>query len=475
MADFLRWVITHLRLDQQPDEQVAAGQGPDRRIPSKQAAGGQVDAPAEIQNTVRLWLSEPDRACFDGQSELVIGFSPSVENSQIESATLESRFGRWLAQKLHAVGPAVPARPRDQPQAVGDFTAALFSAYQVEGGQVHLGGCQLTDFPFLRLSYPAAGDFSVARGFTTAVKSFSPETDSEIPVEAGDICHLFIGPDGSWVPDPMVRDLGLLDLEPIDGLPPRIDETALDALIGAGRRMVTQGISRHEPTAVAADPVAATLIWVKRADGHLRFTIGDASTTLAFSDWARLLKPPPYSCEHSGTTTFHLAATDDGRIDAWDQIACCQRSGQRVLKQELLECSVTGQHVLSQFTEICPVSGESCLSEEFCTCEICRQQVSKAVVDDNNQCAACQQMAKLSKEDPRLVWLHGEHPRLARWNRWKMAETAQVYIAEARGLCKRLLVVADKQTLAVRYLATSGLFSREWKPVPPSEAPEFLD
>jgi len=272
----------------------------------------------------------------------------------------------------------------------------------------------------------------------------------------------------------MVRELGLLDIEPIDILPPRIDKTALDALIAAGRRMVAQEIHRHGPDVIATEPVAITLIWVKRVDGHLRFTIGDVSTTLAFSDWARLLKPPPYLCEHSGARTFHLAATDDGRIDAKEQITRCQRSGQRVLKQELLECSVTGQQVLGQFTETCPVSGKPCLSEEFGTCESCQQRVSRAVLHDD-QCDACRHLSQLQKNDPRLVWLLGEHPGLDRWNLWKLAETGDVYIAEARRFFQRLRIVADKQTLAVRHLATSGLFSREWKSPTDSDASKFLD
>ena len=72
------------------------------------------------------------------------------------------------------------------------------------------------------------------------------------------------------------------------------------------------------------------------------------------------------------------------------------------------------------------------------------------------------------------LWLLGEHPGLGRWNRWKLAETGHVYIAEAHGIFRRLLVVADKQTFVVRYLATSGTFSREWKPIPASVAPKFL-
>lgn len=459
MADFLWWAITQLQLEKLSNE-----------LATDKLGNTQTTTP----NNVWLQLHEQDRPFFDGKTRLKVGLSATEADPQVEPATLESRLGRWLMEKLRAEGPAVPTRPRVQPQAIGDITSTLFSAYQVDGGQLHLGGCQLTDYPFLRLSFPVTDSFLTSASDSTTGISTTTQDRVEPPAQAGDICHLFVGPDGSWVPDQRVRDLGLLDIEPIDELPPRIDEAALDAMIAAGRRLAAQGISKRNPSAVATEPVAMTLIWVKHADGHLQFTIGDVSTTLTFSDWAKLLKPPPYRCEHSGSNTFHLAATDDGRIDAWDQLARCERSGQRVLKQELLECSVTGQHVLGQFTEICPVSGKPCLSDEYCTCSNCQQRVSKAVID-NNQCVACQRLSKLPKDDPRLIWLLGEHPGLDRWKHWKLSETANVYIAETHGLFKRLLVVADKRSLDVRYLATSGAFSRVWKPIPDSSVPEFLN
>jgi len=457
VADFLCWAMTQLQLEKLPPE--PAGGKPD---PTR---GATLDI-------VRLRLPEADRAYFDGQSELKIGFSTT--DPQLESATLESRLGRWLMEKLHAAGPAVPARPRKQPQAVQDISATLFSAYQVEGGQLHLGGCQLTDYPFLRLSFPAPSGLPSTAALTAAEGSATSEMSLAAPTQATDIWHLFVGPDGSSVPNQMVRDLGLLDLEPIDDLPPRIEETALDALITAGRRMMAQGIHRRDPAACTTQPIAITVIWVKHAEGHLRFTIDEVSTTVAFSDWAKLLKPPPYMCEHSGASTFHLAATDDGRIDAWDQIGRCQRSGQRVLKQDLLQCSVTGQQVLGRFTEICPVSGKPCLKDEFSICANCQQRVSKAVLE-NNLCAACRALSRLPKDDPRLVWLLGEHPGLNRWKHWKLAETGHVYIAEARGFFKRLLVVADKRSLVVRYLATSGTLFRDWKPISVAVGKKFLN
>jgi hypothetical protein len=490
--EFLRWAIAQVQQYQQSDrlglgDRIGLGKL-GRKAGIEKNQNKPLDSPPDV---IRLPLSENDQTYFDGQTELIIEFSVTATESKSELATLENRLGRWLIKKLHAHGPAVPARPREQPQAVQDITSTLFSAYQIEGGQLHLGGCQLTDHPFLRLSYPAQKGYPVTSDFPTSADLPIPNSRASLencgaqPSATKDICHLFVGPDGSWVPDSMVLNLGLLDIEPIDDLPPRIDKSAIDALLSAGRRIASQrGLSdqretaqqekgQRDPNTLATDPIAATVIWVKHADGHLQFTIGDVSTTLVFSNWAKLLKPPPYLCEYSKTSTYHLAATDDGRIDAWDQIACCQQSGQRVLKQDLLECCVTGQQVLSQFTEICPVSGMPYLSDESSTCKNCQQRVSKAAID-NNQCTACRQLSKLPKDDPRLLWLLGEHPGLRHWKRWKLSETEQVYIAEASHLFKRLLVVADKQTLDVLYMATLRVFSRGWKAIPKSMLSKFL-
>ena len=215
-------------------------------------------------------------------------------------------------------------------------------------------------------------------------------------------------------------------------------------------------------------------MWVKHASGKLHFTIGETTVTLPFSGWARLLKAQPYTSPQSGASSFHLAATDDGRIDTFDQIATCEQSGQRVLRQELVTCSVTGKHVLEEFTETCPVSGKPCLSEEFATCRVCQQRVSKRVLDEPGACTACRQLASIKNDDPRLVWILGEHTGLDRWKHWQLAETKSVYIAQASRWTKRLLVVVDKETLAVHHLATAGKFTPNWSPVAESARAELL-
>jgi hypothetical protein len=200
---------------------------------------------------------------------------------------------------------------------------------------------------------------------------------------------------------------------------------------------------------------------VRHAEGRLQFTIGSAAAFARFSSWARLLAPPPFEAKHSGTRTFRLAATDDGRIDDAAQIAVCAQTGRRVLRQELVECSVTGKRVLPDFTEVCPVSGQRALRNEFAGCTTCRQRVSKSVLADG-VCAACRNLSKVSKDDPRLVWIFGEHPGLDRWKHWQLAETQTAYIAQASGLLNRLTVVVDKETLIIRRLARAGRMGGDW-------------
>jgi hypothetical protein len=282
-----------------------------------------------------------------------------------------------------------------------------------------------------------------------------------------------VAPDGSSVSDELVLKLGLDDLEPILQAPPRIDEPGLRSLIVAGRRIAAKQSTERDPEAVIAEPLAVTVAWVRHAEGRLQFTIGKHTASLPFSSWAKLLKPQPFVAKHSGASTFRLAATDDGRIDAADEITACQESGRRVLKQELVQCSVTGKSVLPDFTETCPVSGRPALRHEFVTCTVCRQRVSKAVMNEG-ACGACRSLAKVTKDDPRLVWIFGEHPGLDRWNNWQLAETATVYIAQATSLLKRLLVVVDKETLAVLRLATSSRLSATWIEAMDAERAELL-
>ncbi len=428
VADFVRWALAQLKLNV-----------------------------SEEQGVLRLQLPEADQADFEGLSELNLQLAGTPQDATCEASGLDSRFGRWLLAHLQALGPAAPTRPARQPVAVNDITDRLFAAYQVDGGGVHLGGCQLDDYPFLRLTY--------------VEKETGKESGKEAGKEAGNesVRHIFVAHDGSAVSDQLANDLGLREVEPILHLPPRIDDDVLQSLIAVGRQVATQSSPSRDFKATPVEPVATSLVWVKNASGQLDFEIGDTTVSLPFSGWARLLQAKSYTSPQTGASSFHLAATDDGRIDVFEQIAPCEQSGRRVLQQELVTCSVTGKQVLEEFTETCPVTGQPCLTEEFATCPTCQQKVSKLALEGAREagkaCTACRQLTKIKKDDPRLVWIFGEHPALDRWNHWQLSETKNVYIGQAKGWTKRLLVVVDKETLAVQHLATAGKFSSVWVPV----------
>jgi hypothetical protein len=403
---------------------------------------------AEGDRDALVEMPEVDRDAFAGQQRLRLPMAGPSAAGQ-ESLASDGRFWRWLVQRLQLSSPAVPARPARQPMSVAEVAAMLLPAYRADAGQVHLAGCQLTDHPFLRLSY--AGDSR----------------------DDASIRHVYVAPDGSSVSDELVGLLGLDHLEPIFKLPPRLEDSALDSLLAAGRRIAIKQSTSRDPAAQAVDPIAVAIAWVRHAEGRLQFTFGKKAAALAFGGWASLLEAPPFVGPYSGASAFHLAATDDGRIDVAGEIAACQASGERVLRQDLVECSATGKQVRIDLTDMCPVAGRRALREEFAGCTICRQRVSKTVLEEG-ACAACRSMAKARKDDPRLVWIIGEHPGLDRWGRWQLAETAAVYIAQAAGLMKRLLVVVDKESLAVRRLALASRLSPAWVDASDAERAELL-
>ena len=411
VGDFVRWGIAQLALGYNEDHGVG-----------------------------RLQLDPADQSTFDGQTVLNLALADSANHAPLEPIDLDSRFGKWLVEQLRGKGLKLHARPRRQPTAVKDISARLFPAYQVEGGRVHLGGCQLNDYPFLRLTFATDGEGSSC------------------------VQHLFVGHDGTTVSEKLACELGLQDVEPILQWPPRIEDEAFKALIAAGRRMSAKALSERDPTAASPDPLVVTLVWVKHAEGKLHFTVGDQTEALPFSGWARLIAPQPFVAPNSGASTFHLSTTDDGRIDAYEQIVRCDHSGRRVLNQELVSCCVTGKRVLDEFTEICPVTSKPALTEQFSECPQCLQKVSKTALDDNI-CVACRNLTRIPSDDPRLVWIVGEHPGLVRWKIWRLSETQSAYILQAENLLKRLLVVADKENLGITHMAVRSKFSAKWTPV----------
>lgn len=334
----------------------------------------------------------------------------------------------WTLHATHTV-------PAGQPESVHQLARRLFPAYTVDGGRMHLAGCTLEDRLFARLRYQA------------------DETGASAYVDA----------DGQELDYGEAEALGLVDTAPIAQPLPQ-----WGLQLNRFLTVVAPGLRRREIGAAMGDLTALTLIWCRFAEGKLRFTIGDAFVDLPFAGWARTLEAPPFVCRYTGASTFHLAQTDDGRIAPFEQIGCCEQTGRKTLLAELVTCSATGRRVLPEEAPPCPVCGEPvCLAARI-ACDMCGELVSPAVIE-GGRCRACRALRPLDKDDPRVARLLHEYPGLDGWRRWEAGETATVAIMTATGWLRRLLVVLDKETLALKRMATQNRLQNEWTPVNPEQ------
>lgn len=326
------------------------------------------------------------------------------------------------------------AAPADQPHSVSDIAARLLSAYAVDGGWAHLAGCQLQDRPFLRLELRGS-DGLLARFVSMQGKPLDPGT---------------------------VTELGLRKLKDLPRPPRKLDQR-FPTEVGAA----VKAACRFDPTIGEQDLLATTVVWCKHTDGKLRFSVGQASVDLPFAGWARSIEPPPYVCPATGINTFHLAATDDGRIVAAEGLERCAETGRLLVNDELVTCAASGLRVAADQTRRCPVCGDRLLARMMVHCQNCRQEVAPGSVM-KGVCAACRDLHKVRKADPRLARLLDEHPILDRWAHWRIAETAEAYILSARRWLTRLLLVVDKELLQIRSMSTgAGPFGL--RPVPPEQ------
>ncbi len=432
---FVWWAIAQLRLETQhrgdglidlvvPESQRAAFDG-------RSCLRLNLDGPAPVGEQAAESAAPHDSPPPESQPpESQPPESQPPESLPTESLCIDGTVFQWLCQLLREQGLAAHSRPANQPMSVHELARRLFPAYRIQEGSAHLSGCTLEDRPFLRLTYLG-----------------------QCGGEPGELIHYFFAPDGSPVSEQQITALGLNELVPSGQPHPKIDPAQLELLVAAGERNVAR---EH--------PLAASVVWVKYVTGRLQLTIQDTSEVVAFEGWASTLQPPPFVCPHSGLRTFDVAATDDGRIVAAESIARCDVSGRRVVKSELVQCSVTGRLVTSEFVETCPVADKPALQDQLVVCQTCRQKVSRTVLSQG-VCLACRSLAPVDKDDPRLVWLLAEYPGLDRLRKWKLAETASVYLAQSGSFWRRLLVVVDRETLSILHMATRGRLAKHWIPL----------
>jgi hypothetical protein len=254
---------------------------------------------------------------------------------------------------------------------------------------------------------------------------------------------------GQTIEEGLVQSLGMDETVPWNP-PPEMPPDCL-------KEMVRQATDSARQRWGVEGEFDGLFIWCKYAEGKLQFTIGDQSVDLSFSGWTRTLEAPPFICPHSEVSSFHIAATDDGRIAAAEGIRTCAETGRRVLADELVTCEATGKAVVAEATQLCPVTERPVLERELVTCSACHQRVSPTIVE-GGQCLACRSTQPIAKDATPLAKLLGEHVRLNRWPKWTASETANVYVLIAAGWWKRLLLVIDKTDWTVQHAAVGHRF-----------------
>jgi hypothetical protein len=327
------------------------------------------------------------------------------------------------------------AVPTDQPNTVHEIAERLFPAYRMDGGSLHLAGCTLEDQPFVRLTF-RTGDRTR---------------------------EIYVDWDGREADAKQIDTLNLADTAPLETTR-ELPESELRRLIDCGSQLMAKRLAEAD----RPELVGTTVICCKYARGKIRFSAGEHWADLPFSSWARLLKPPPFLCPHTGKSTFHLATTDDGLIAAAEWIETCAETGLRVLSHKLLTCSVTGRRVLAELVTECPVCCEPVLNRELVPCSTCGERVSPAELT-RGQCSACRNVTPTTRDDPRLARMLAKYPAMENWPRWRMSETASVYIAVAARLLRRILMVVDKESLGIRRLATGSRPGSGWSVLEPAD------
>jgi hypothetical protein len=469
----------------------------------------------EGQGRYCLTLPEQARGEFDDQSEVRFTFDQEVyaqhASDDLELVAAGGRLLSWLIDQVRKLGNVAHAAPADQPTGVHEIASRLFPAYRVDEGQMRLAGCTLDDRLVLRFTFrlrlegleprdelfdvllandgqSLEGAAAARLGLDAVVTIDRPPrihgselewlvetglqradqrrqeaqrraTEELAPRRAQEQQQLsdYFAKTRAEVATALAEELSPEERTAIEEQLTALDEQLQRRLSALEERYAVQG---------QIELVATTLVWCKHAAGKLRFTIGQQAVDLTFDDWARTLTPPPLVTP-SGQHSYHLAATDDGRITAAEEIDTCSISGRRVLREELVACDVTGQHALPEYFGDCPVTGQKLLTEQFVICPECRQQVSPHAIDQG-RCAACRSRQPASKTDPRLARLLDEHRQLDRWRNWSLSETATIYNLTAAGLVKRLLLVIDKQSLEVLHLASGNRFTSRWTAEDPS-------
>jgi hypothetical protein len=394
----------------------------------------------------------------------------------------------WLIRQLQADTEPSHAAPRQDVAEAGDLEQALAKAFSFPEGRIRLEECRMEARPVLRLAYQFSGDAQDSEQDRCSDAACSEEEaagllrgddcrrlDDDLPRTKFRFAHFL--PDNVPLDDELTDGLGLNDDVGRDvplGATPADWQRWVDAA-----RQVAQ--LHCQSLAGGAEFVSASIVWCNYAEGCLVADVEGQPqrVTLPFSGWARQLShgkllPEPFVCPLSGAESRQLELSEDGQIVARESLATCEVSGRRVAKEALLACEATGKRALAEFFAKCPVSGQQVLDECRKACCDCHQLVSPNCLD-HDRCSACRELVPVSKDDPRMALVLGEHPKLDRWNRWKLSETETTYVLTTTGWLRCLLFVLQKDTLELQYLASAGRFRGTWSEMPRELHSEIIE
>lgn len=337
------------------------------------------------------------------------------------------------------------AAPVGQLQRVHQLADRILPAYAVSGGQIHLAGCTLEDVPVLRFGEVGSAD----------VREWirMPATDEFCPVSTE-----------------LAKVLGLGSLEatqPPKSISVGMVSTWIDAVTALDAKVAGSG-----PTAaIAGKPTQ--MIWCKYARGKVQFTIGEQVVEQSFCQWAHRLEAPDYHCAVTGTKTYNLAATSDGRVIAEAEIARCEISGKRLPQAELIYCTVTGQRVARELAVRCPISDAFLLPDQRECCRACRQWVSPLRMDGET-CHVCRSLKRVDRSDARVLRALALYPSLAHWRSLRLGFSSEVMVLKASKGWQQRLLVFDQKTDLLRCAAGKSRLGRSWLPIDDQQVKQSL-
>lgn len=371
------------------------------------------------------------------QGRTSFAFSDDDPQANAEQLAADAPLWRWILEQLHARKQLLSAAPLGEPQAVHEFSGRLLSAYQVDGGTVHLAGCYLQPLAFVRvLRFDERGQVE----------------DQIIPPRSFQEAENFAA---------LRNQLHLNDWHFAD--PPR--SVSLREQADVYQAAVADAASVRSSPAEQDDlPPLLVAEWCHRATGKLEFEIGEAAFTVPFDDWARNLKPPPIACPVTGEATYHLAKTDDGRLIAAEQLAACRVCQQKLPRSELAASAVSGAMACQQHAVHCPISGDAVLEEELVECPSTSLSVAPSAVR-HGQSTLLDDLEPVDASETTLARLRLDHPALDSYAGWKLARGAEVDIYIGSKLTSRVMAVVNRDTGELLHAAQKTKLARSWKPL----------